>query len=237
LAIRATLSRELLDSLQTSLDASVAIAQEPHNTLPPLAMAFEIMDSSGQREGRGVLRVGPEMLSRIEGLSVSWKSEPNPSLASITHSVALCVCAFDISAGELATLRLGDCMILGEVSAWPFPLWISTGAAPIPIGFPPIAALPLSLQSSTPSTMNPTEPATSPLSNLKLPLLVVAGRKEMTLEQLASLRQGASLEIGSGENIPVELEVNNQVVATGHLVRVADKICASITEIRSLPTA
>jgi flagellar motor switch/type III secretory pathway protein FliN len=59
----------------------------------------------------------------------------------------------------------------------------------------------------------------------------------MTLEQLASLRQGASLEIGSGENIPVELEVNNQVVATGHLVRVADKICASITEIRSLPTA
>jgi type III secretion protein Q len=63
-------------------------------------------------------------------------------------------------------------------------------------------------------------------------VLVVAGRKEMTLEQLSSLREGEAIELGNGECIPVEIQVNNQVVATGRLVRVADKICASISEVR-----
>lgn len=71
-----------------------------------------------------------------------------------------------------------------------------------------------------------------PVANLRLPVLVVAGRREMTLEELSSLREGASIDIGNGEEIPVELQVNNQIIAAGRLVRVADKICASITEIR-----
>ena len=70
------------------------------------------------------------------------------------------------------------------------------------------------------------------MANLSLPVLVVAARREMTLEELSSLREGASIEIGNGADIPVELQVNNQIVAVGRLVRVADNICASITEIR-----
>jgi flagellar motor switch/type III secretory pathway protein FliN len=73
------------------------------------------------------------------------------------------------------------------------------------------------------------------MPDLRLPVLVVAARKELTLQEIASLRDGASLEIGSGGEIPVELQVNNQVVATGRLVRVADKICASITGTSPLP--
>ena len=87
--------------------------------------------------------------------------------------------------------------------------------------------------------MNPSDStsASSPISSLQLPVLIVAARKELTLQEIASLREGASLEIGNGVEIPVELEVNHQVVAKGRLVRVADKICANITEVTSLPQA
>ena len=85
--------------------------------------------------------------------------------------------------------------------------------------------------------MSTNESTPAALADLRLPVLVVAARKELTLQEISSLREGASLEIGAGEDIPVELQVNNQVVATGRLVRVADKICASITGTRPLPPA
>ena len=108
----------------------------------------------------------------------------------------------------------------------------------MPLGFSPSAPMPplFSLDQPTqPMSTNTTTPA--PLADLRLPVLVVAARKELTLREIASLREGASLEIGIGEEIPVELQVNNQVIATARLVRVADKICASITETRTLPSA
>ena len=109
----------------------------------------------------------------------------------------------------------------------------------VPAGLRPTASLPPLLDFKKQPNMNTqnTDSGKTPasISSLRLPVLVVAGRKEMTLEELAGLREGAAIEIGNGEDIPVELQVNNQIVATGRLVRIADKICASITEIR--PTA
>ena len=68
LAIRSTLNRELLDSLQTVLDAGIEIASSPITDAPPLAMAFEVLDTSGVREASGALRIGRQVFARIEAL-------------------------------------------------------------------------------------------------------------------------------------------------------------------------
>lgn len=236
LAIRTTLNRELLDSLQTALDAGVEIATSPSHDLPPLGLAFDILDASGTREARGVLRLGSELLDRIEALAPGWSSAPNPDLLRRRLPVALCIAQLDLESQELAALRAGDCLILGDAGSWPFPLWVSAGGAPAPAGIRPVASLPALLEFNKQPNMNTQntalEETPAAISGLRLPVLVVAGRREMTLEELAGLREGASIEIGNGEDIPVELQVNHQIVATGRLVRVADKICASITQIR-----
>ncbi|MFM8981473.1 MAG: FliM/FliN family flagellar motor switch protein [Spartobacteria bacterium] len=238
LAIRAALSRELIDSLQTAFDSGIEIPAKPSTHIPPLALALEIQNADSQREGSAVLRIGEKTLARIESICTSWESESNPSTLAARQTVAFGVAFFDLPFSKLASLLPGDCLVLGEASAWPFPGWISAGSTPMPLGFAPKAPMPLLFsldQPTQPMSTNANTPA--PLADLRLPVLVVAARKELTLQEIASLREGASLEIGTGEEIPVELQVNNQVVATGRLVRVADKICASITETRSLPSA
>lgn len=241
LAIRSTLNRELLDALQTALDAGVEISTRPVSIPPKLAFAFDVLDGSGACEARGLLRIGDGICTRIETLAGTWAGFPNPALVNLKHSVALCLGALDLKVSELAGLRAGDCLILGGVSAWPFPLLVSAGGNVISTGIRPVCPTPPLLDfknqpnmntQNTVETQNPPE-----ISNLRLPVLVVAGRQEMTLQQLASLRDGASIELGNGEDIPVDIQVNNQVIAAGRLVRVADKICASITEIRDLPKA
>lgn len=234
LAIRAALSRELIDALQTAFDAAIEISVQPAATIPPLAMAFDIHNAHAQREGSGVLRIGTQSLARIEGVCPSWES--GSAMGSLRQPVAIGIACFDMPLSDVAALLPGDCLVLGDASAWPFPAWISAGAAPLPIGMSPTAPIPplLSLDDPTPP-MSTNE--STPLADLRLPVLVVAARKELTLQEIASLRDGASLEIGSGGEIPVELQVNNQVVATGRLVRVADKICASITGTSPLPPA
>lgn len=232
LAIRAALSRELIDALQTAFDAAIEISPQP--SAPAFAMAFEIHTADAQREGCGVLRIGPESLARLESICPSWES--GPQMLSIRQPVALGVASFNMPLSDMAALVPGDCLVLGDAAAWPFPVWISAGAAPVTLGISPAAPIPplLSLDEPTPP-MSTNE--STPLADLRLPVLVVAARKELTLQEIASLRDGASLEIGSGGEIPVELQVNNQVVATGRLVRVADKICASITGTSPLPPA
>ena len=236
LAIRSTLNRELLDSLQTVLDAGIEIASSPITDAPPLAMAFEVLDTSGVREARGVLRIGRQVLARIEALAPSWTALPNTALLQLNQSVALGISMLDLSAAELATLCAGDCILLGDATAWPFPLWVGLGGAPVPTTSRPAAPEPPLLEFKNQPNMNiqntPSGQQSPSMANLSLPVLVVAARREMTLEELSSLREGASIEIGNGEDIPVELQVGNQIVAAGRLVRVADKICASITEIR-----
>ena len=238
LAIRAALNRELLDSLQTAFDSGIEIATKPTPGPHPLALGLEIQNAEASREGTGIFRFGYKTLERIETICPSWESESNTPALSSLQAVAFGVAFLEMPAAELAVIRPGDCLVLGDAAAWPFSGWISSGAVPAPLGFAVSSPLPplLSLDQPT-QPMSTNENTAAPLANLRLPVLVVAARKELTLQEIASLREGASLEIGSGEEIPVELQVNNPVVATGRLVRVADKICASITETRQLPSA
>ena len=232
MAIRATLSREILDSLQNALDASVEISK-PKATPPPLAFYFDIMNGEGSREGRGVLRIGYSVMEIIQAVSASWEGTPNKEIEDWRLPVAICVAAIDIPASILATMRPGDCLMVGDLSAWPFPAILSTGAGAMPASAKLQAPEPPIYNLQQTATMNNTESQPSPLDGLKLPVLIVAGRKALTLAEIANLREGANIEIGNDSEIPVEIEVNNQTIARGRLVRVGDKVCAGITEIVS----
>lgn len=228
-AIRATLSREILDALQAALDAPVEISV-PHPAKPPLAFTFDIHQQNGEREGRGTLRIGPNAMALVEAAAPSWPARTNPALDGLATPVALCIAALEIPAGEMAAVRPGDCLVLGDAAAWPFPVLLSTGNGTIPAG-PAAAPEPPPLQTNTPTAMSTPSNEPTPLADLRLPVLVVAGRKTMTLAEIANLRAGSPIELGNEGEIPVEIEVNNQTIARGRLVRVADKVCAGITEV------
>ena len=236
LAIRATLSRELLDAFQTALDAGVEISsKEPIES--PLALAFSIEDAEGSREGEGLLRFGPETLQRLEGVAPSWEFKSNDAMAEVRVMASFGVAFLELPVAALSSLHPGDCLVIGDASAWPYHLWVSLGAAPVPLGYPVTAAQPKphTLPASTP--MNESETQASSLDNLRLPVLLVAARREMTLKEIEALREGVAIEVGTEEEIPVDLQVNNQTIATARLVRVGDKICASISEVKALPSA
>jgi flagellar motor switch/type III secretory pathway protein FliN len=231
-AILAALNRELLDSLQTVLDAGITIASGP-GPEPSLTLAFEITDTTSRREGTGLLRIFPSTLTVIERVATAWEQVPNPAILKTRFPVAFGVAFFEMPLAEFSRLQPGDCLILGEASGWPFPAWMTSGCAPVPTGQSVQSLVPPLLMSENPiPSMNsqPTPPAN--LSSLRLPVLVVAARKEMTLEEISAFRAGAAIEIGTATEIPVEIQVHNQVLATGHLVRVADKICARLTSVQ-----
>ena len=232
MAIRATLSREILDSLQNALDAPVEISK-PATNAPPLAFYFDILNAEGSREGRGAMRIGPSVLEKIQSVSTSWEGTPNKEIEEWRLPVAICVAAIDIPASILAAMRPGDCLMVGDLAAWPFPAFLSTGAGISPANAKLQSPQPPLYNLQQTATMNNTESQPSALDGLKLPVLIVAGRKALTLAEIANLREGANIEIGNDSEIPVEIEVNNQTIARGRLVRVGDKVCAGITEIVS----
>lgn len=231
-AILAALNRELIDSLQTILEAGITITSGL-SSRPSLTFAFEIANNNSQREGTGLLRIVPSTLAAIERVATTWEQIPNPAILKTRCPVAFGIAFFEMPLGEFEKLEPGDCLVLGEATAWPFPAWMSSGCAPVPLGQSLQSIAPPLLMSETPIPPMTSQPSTpADLSSLRLPVLVVAARKELTLEEISALRGGASIEIGTSTEIPVEIQVHNQVLATGHLVRVADKICARLTSVQ-----
>jgi flagellar motor switch protein FliN/FliY len=60
---------------------------------------------------------------------------------------------------------------------------------------------------------------------------VVLGRRDIRISQLLKLGRGAVVELDRNLHDPVELYVNNKLVARGEVVCENDKLSISITEV------
>ena len=72
------------------------------------------------------------------------------------------------------------------------------------------------------------------LRNVRLSLRARLGEVEMTLAELLSLEAGATLALDRQLNEPVELYLNEALVARGEIVAVDDRFGVRITEIGSV---
>ena len=71
------------------------------------------------------------------------------------------------------------------------------------------------------------------LMDVQLPVSIRFGETEMILEEITKLGVGSVIELNSGIDQPVELIVNNRVLARGEVVTVDGCYGIRITEITS----
>ena len=71
------------------------------------------------------------------------------------------------------------------------------------------------------------------LMDVQLPVSIRFGETEMILEEIVKLGVGSVIELNSGIDQPVELVVNNRVLARGEVVTVDGFYGIRITEITS----
>jgi flagellar motor switch protein FliN/FliY len=71
------------------------------------------------------------------------------------------------------------------------------------------------------------------LMDVQLPVAIRFGETEMTLEEIVKLGVGSVIELNSGMDQPVELVVNNRILARGEVVTVDGFYGIRITEITS----
>ena len=71
------------------------------------------------------------------------------------------------------------------------------------------------------------------LMDVQLPVAIRFGETEMILEEVVKLGVGSVIELNSGIDQPVELVVNNRILARGEVVTVDGFYGIRITEITS----
>src|SRR5262245_35222354 len=71
------------------------------------------------------------------------------------------------------------------------------------------------------------------LMDVQLPVSIRFGETEMILEEIVKLGIGSVIELNSGIDQPVELVVNNRILARGEIVTVDGFYGIRITEITS----
>jgi flagellar motor switch protein FliN len=75
------------------------------------------------------------------------------------------------------------------------------------------------------------------LMGVKLPIRVLLGRTQLCLRDIAELGSGAVVELDCSPDDPVEIIVNDRVIAHGEVVVVSGNYGVRITKIASRPDA
>jgi flagellar motor switch protein FliN/FliY len=88
-------------------------------------------------------------------------------------------------------------------------------------------AAPVTLPSTGPSQAAPL------LMGVKLPIRVLLGRTQLSLRDIAQLGSGAVVELDCSPDDPVEIIVNDRVIAHGEVVVVSGNYGVRITKIGS----
>lgn len=124
--------------------------------------------------------------------------------------------------------------IAGEPEAEP----VAIAAAPVPVTAPPKAARPQpAAQPVSFAAMSPTPTRSQAGNNLDLvhdvPLQIsaVLGRTALTLRDVVTLQSGSVFELDKLSTDPIDLYVNNILIARGEVVVVDDKFAVKISEL------
>jgi len=70
-----------------------------------------------------------------------------------------------------------------------------------------------------------------PLKSVKVPVQVVLGETELSLERLASLSYGSVIELGSFAGDPVDLIAAGEKIAKGEVVVIDEKFGIRVTSL------
>ena len=75
----------------------------------------------------------------------------------------------------------------------------------------------------------------SAVNEVDIEVYAVLGQSTMLVSQLLKIGRGAIIELDQRTSDPVEIQVNQQIIAYGEIVTVDDKLGITITEIVKKP--
>jgi flagellar motor switch protein FliN/FliY len=185
--------------------------------------ADAVVDTLGEVVGQAVGGLGQQPVAggariRVEGSATKGALLPLEPPA-----------VFDIAMEDGTSLRFG--------------CWLALEAAEAAAQGVPAPSSPAAVMGATPggTATRPTAPAppAPPLDNLdvildiELPLTVRFGRTEMTLQALTSVGPGSVIDLDRSPDEPVEVLINEKVIARGEVVVVAGNYGVRVTEVTS----
>jgi len=77
----------------------------------------------------------------------------------------------------------------------------------------------------------PAEEREGAISEVEVELYAVLGQATMLVSQLLKIGRGAIIELDQRTSDPVEIQVNQQLIAYGEIVTVDDKLGVTITDV------
>lgn len=80
-----------------------------------------------------------------------------------------------------------------------------------------------------------TEEREGAISDVEVELYAVLGQATMLVSQLLKIGRGAIIELDQRTSDPVEVQVNQQLIAYGEIVTVDDKLGVTITDVIKKP--
>ena len=250
--------RILLKALVEELAAVAAamVGVEPHiqpevsDNAPVWSLPFSI---KGSLEGRVVLAVPVSDAARLTGLMLGFDEPPDDdviadSFREIAQQVAsaatvklgpeLTITVSEpVASGppapvdaEWAVITLGD--LLTHVGTWATltPAQTSPSAT---VGATPSPAAPPSSIRSHSAGSGPVPGNLELILDIELPLWVRFGETAMSMHALSKLGPGATIDLDRAPEDPVDVMVNNTVIARGEVVIVAGNYGVRVTEVVS----
>jgi flagellar motor switch protein FliN len=250
--------RVLLKALVEELAAVAAamVGVEPH-------LEHEVNDSSpvwsipfgvkGSLEGRVVLAVPVADAARLTSLMLGFDEPPADdvvadSLREIAQQVASAATAKHgaevtitvsetIASGppapadaEWTVINLGE--LLTHVATWATLTPAETSPSAPNLATPPPAELPSSVRSRA-AGPGPVPGNLDLILDIELPLWVRFGETKMTMQALTKISPGATIDLDRTPEDPVDLMVNDTVIARGEVVVVAGNYGVRVTEVVS----
>jgi len=119
-----------------------------------------------------------------------------------------------------------------EVPQAPVPAAVPTPAKPRPAQ-PPVDAQAVTFTPMAPTPARPTNGSTNLdlVHDVPLQISAVLGRTALTLRDVVSLQSGSVFELDKLSSDPIDLYVNNVLIARGEVVVVDDKFAVKISEL------
>ncbi len=133
------------------------------------------------------------------------------------------VTSFDVTTEDGVVFRFG-CWAAVDVEQ-------AAAAAPAPA--PQVAAAPVAPPQTPAKAPAPATPNLDVILDIELPLTVRFGRAEMSLQSLTKIGPGSVIDLDRSPDEPVEVLINDKVIARGEVVVVAGNYGVRITEVAS----
>lgn len=233
---------EVIDTIQTSFETEIRHSQLENFPIEKASISFgwTVLGEKAETLSSGTLRITPLLAAALVRSVRKWERPVPVSTPLISLDASLCLERSQIPLFMVKNLESGDAFFLRTPPDKLQDVEVLIPGAPSLLGrFPPcqletiLTPCPLMSDHSAQSPASPRdESSPSWVDEINVEVSFRVGVLRMPLTQLAGLTEGHVIEINQPPQPTIEILVNQQVIGSGSLVRVGEKLAVCVQEVR-----